>query len=120
MRGKLGDKIRLNHILEAITEIERYLNDADFNTFLDNSMMRFACIKQMEIVGEARNHISEAVKNQFSEIEWSQIVGMRNVFVHEYFGVDTRLVWEIIKNDLPEFKKKVNAIIESINYGHIS
>ena len=60
MRGKLGDKIRLNHILEAITEIERYLNDADFNTFLDNSMMRFACIKQMEIVGEARNHISEA------------------------------------------------------------
>lgn len=115
MRGKLGDKIRLNHILEAITEIERYLNDADFNTFLDNSMMRFACIKQMEIVGEASNHISEAVKNQFSEIEWSQIVGMRNVFVHEYFGVDTRLVWEIIKNDLPEFKKKVNAIIETIN-----
>jgi uncharacterized protein with HEPN domain len=115
MRGKLGDKVRLNHILEAIIEIESYLSDADFHTFMENSMMRFACIKQMEIVGEASNHISEEVKNRFSEIEWSQIVGMRNVFVHEYFGVDTRLVWEIIKNDLPEFKSKVISIIEAVN-----
>ena len=53
MRGKLGDKVRLNHILEAIIEIESYLNDADVDTFLENSMMRFACVKQMEIVGEA-------------------------------------------------------------------
>ena len=96
MRGKFGDKVRLHHILEAIIEIESYLNDADFETFMENSMMRFACIKQMEIIGEASNHISEEVKNRFSDIEWSQIVGMRNVFVHEYFGVDTRLVWEII------------------------
>ncbi|MFN5209251.1 MAG: DUF86 domain-containing protein [Bacteroidota bacterium] len=115
MRGKFGDKVRLNHILEAIIEIESYLNDADFETFMENSMMRFACIKQMEIIGEASNHMSEEVKNRFSDIEWSQIVGMRNVFVHEYFGVDTRLVWEIIKNDLPEFKSKVISIIETIN-----
>jgi uncharacterized protein with HEPN domain len=115
MRGKFGDKVRLNHILEAIIEIESYLNDADFETFMENSMMRFACIKQMEIIGEASNHISEEVKNRFSDIEWSQIVGMRDVFVHEYFGVDTRLVWEIIKNDLPEFKSKVISIIETIN-----
>jgi uncharacterized protein with HEPN domain len=115
MRGKLGDKIRLNHILEAIMEIESYLNKVDFDTFLENSMMRFACIKQLEVVGEASNHISEEVKNKFSEIEWSQIVGMRHVFVHEYFGVDIRLVWEIIKNDLPEFKAKVIAIIGTID-----
>lgn len=85
------------------------------NHFPENSMMRFACIKQMEIIGEASNHISEEVKNRFSEIEWLQIVGMRNVFVHEYFGVDTRLVWEIIKSDLPEFKAKIVAIIETID-----
>ena len=50
MRGNLGDKVRLNHILEAIHEIESYLNNIDFNTFLSNSMMRFACIKQMEVI----------------------------------------------------------------------
>lgn len=85
MRGKLGDKIRLMHILDAIDEIENYLIDTDFKIFVDNSMMRFACIKQMEIIGEASNHISEETKLNFTSIEWSQIVGMRNVFVHEYF-----------------------------------
>ena len=77
-------------------------------------MMRFACIKQMEIVGEASNQISDDTKVKFSTIEWSQIVGMRNVFIHEYFGVDTSLVWEIIKNDLPDLKEKIEIILDSI------
>jgi uncharacterized protein with HEPN domain len=114
MRGKLGDKARLMHILEAINEIENYISKVDFDEFMDNSMMRFASIKQMEIIGEASNHISQEIKEQFSTIEWSQIVGMRNVFVHEYFGVDTTIVWEIIKNDLPELKTKIELILESI------
>jgi uncharacterized protein with HEPN domain len=115
MRGKLGDRVRLNHIFDAIIEVESYLVNADFDTFLNNSMMRFACIKQMEIIGEASNHISEEIKTQFSEIEWSQIKGMRNVFVHEYFGVDSKLVWEIIKDDLPDLKHKVQSIINSLS-----
>ena len=62
MRSSLGDKIRLQQILDAILEIESYLIDVDFNTFLENSMMKFACIKQMEIIGEASNHVSEDAK----------------------------------------------------------
>jgi uncharacterized protein with HEPN domain len=76
--------------------------------------MRFASIKQMEIIGEASNHISQDIKAEFSTIEWSQIIGMRNVFVHKYFGIDTRLVWEIIKNDLPDLRLKIELILESI------
>ena len=70
MRGKLGNIARLNHILEAITEIESYLVNIDLDKFMENSMMRFACIKQIEIIGEASDHITENVKTQFSEIEW--------------------------------------------------
>ena len=114
MRGRLGDKIRLQHVIDAILEIESYLLDTDFTKFMENSMMRFACIKQMEIIGEASNHVSEEIKQKFSDIEWSQIVGMRNIFVHEYFGVDSSLLWEIIKNDLPDLKEKVVDIIKSI------
>jgi uncharacterized protein with HEPN domain len=114
MRGKLGDKVRLQHILDAIIEIEGYLNETDFDGFIQNSMMRFACIKQMEIIGEASNHISDETKAKLSGIEWEQIVGMRNVFVHEYFGVDTNLVWEIIQNDIPELKLKIIKILNSI------
>ncbi len=93
MRGKLGDKVRLQHIYDAILKIESYLVNTEFSDFMENSMMRFACIKQMEIIGEAGNHISDDTKSKFSTIEWSQIVGMRNVFVHEYFGVDSSLAW---------------------------
>lgn len=114
MRGKLGDKARLCHILDAIVEIESYLSEADYELFLNNSMMKFACIKQLEIIGEASVQISDEIKMQFSEIEWSQIRGMRNIFVHEYFGIDTKLVWEIIKLDLPDLKSKVLAIVNTL------
>ncbi len=107
MRGKLGDKARLQHIYDAILEIESYVVSMQFSDFMLNSMMRFACIKQMEIIGEASNHISDEMKSRFSAIEWDQIVGMRNVFVHEYFGVDSTLVWEIIKNDYLTLEKKL-------------
>ena len=56
MQSELGDKIRLQHILDAIAEIQKYLVTAEFSVFFENSMMRFACIKQMEIIGEASNH----------------------------------------------------------------
>jgi len=115
MRSSIGDKIRLQHIIDAIDEIESYVVGADFNKFKDNSMMRFACIKQMEIIGEASNHISEGVKSKFSYIEWRQIVGMRNVFVHEYFGVDTSIIWEIIKEDLPDLKVKIAEVLKNIS-----
>ncbi len=114
MRSELGDKIRLQHILDAIEEIHKYLVAADISVFLENSMMRFACIKQMEIIGEASNHLSPELKSKFSDIEWAQIVGMRNVFAHEYFGIDSGLVWQIIKNDIPELKGKVEHILKSI------
>ena len=113
MRSNLGDKIRLQHILDSIHEIESYLIDVDIDSFLANSMMKFACIKQMEIIGEASNHISEEVKVKFSTIEWGQIIGMRNVFVHEYFGVDSSIVWQIIKGDIPELKERIIEILKS-------
>ena len=114
MRSELGDKIRLQHIIDAISEIQKYVQGVEFSTFLENSMMRFACIKQMEIIGEASNHLSKDLKSKFSDVQWAQIIGMRNVFAHEYFGIDTNLVWEIIKNDIPELKAKISEIIKSL------
>jgi uncharacterized protein with HEPN domain len=112
MRGKLSDEARLRHIYDAILEIESYLADKDFQDFMDKSMMRFACIKQLEIIGEASNHISDETKLAFSSIAWTQIVGMRNIFVHEYFGIDSTLAWEILTNDVPELKIKVKEMLD--------
>ena len=68
----------------------------------------------MEIIGEASNIITKELKSEFSDIEGAQIVGRRNVFEHEYFGIDSGLVWEIIKNDIPELKGKVENILKSL------
>jgi len=114
MKSKLGDRQRLLHILEAIEEIQSYTAKTDLDTFLGNSMMRFACVKQIEIIGEAANTITTETRSTFTELEWKQIIGMRHVLVHEYFGVDFDLIWQVIINDLPQLKEKVKVIITSL------
>jgi len=114
MRSDLGDLARLKHAVEAMEEIETYTSGIDFEQFDSNSMMRYACVKQLEIIGEACRHLSQELKARYSEIPWVHIVGMRNVFVHEYFGIDSMLVWEIVKSDLPEFKEQLLFILAHI------
>lgn len=115
MRGEIGDKFRLHHILDSIREIESYVAEADLNSFLENSMMRFACVKQLEIIGEASGQITSETKAKFQDVEWNKMRGMRNVLVHEYFGIDSQIVWEIILEDLPILKVQIEKIIASIN-----
>lgn len=114
MKGKPGDRQRLFHILEAIEEIQRYTTNTDLKTFLENSMMRFACVKQIEIIGEAANNITPDTRAMFSDVEWQQIIGMRHILVHEYFGVDFDLIWQVIIDDLPILKTKILAVIGNI------
>jgi uncharacterized protein with HEPN domain len=110
----MGDKARLLHILESINEIENYIIGSNREEFYENSMMKFASIKHLEIIGEASNHLSHELKDGFSEIQWRQIVGMRNIFVHEYFGIDTDIVWQIISKDLPLLKGTIIKMLETI------
>jgi len=114
MKGRKGDLARLQHIYEAIVEIEEYARNRNFLDFSTNSMFRFACIKQLEIIGEASNHISGETRQEFSDIQWSQIVGMRNIFIHEYFGIDLNIAWEIIEFDIPELKIKIFEILRKM------
>jgi uncharacterized protein with HEPN domain len=114
MKGKLGDRQRLLHILEAINEIQTYTANTDIKSFLSNSMMRFACIKQIEIIGEAANLVTSETKAIFTDLEWKQIIGMRHILVHEYFGVDFDLIWQVIISDLPVLKEKISNVINTI------
>jgi uncharacterized protein with HEPN domain len=114
MKGRLGDKVRLQHILDAITEIEQYLEGVSYQQFQDNSEKRFATIKQVEIIGEACNAISDEIRLTNSDVPWKPIIGFRNISIHEYFGVNLQLVWEIAKNDLPGLKEKMGNILAAL------
>lgn len=114
MRNSLGDKARLQHIYDAILEIESYVKNSSYEEFKSNTMMHYACVKQLEIIGEAANHITPHFKKLYSEILWREIVGLRNILIHEYFGIDTKIVWDIIKTDVVLLKTQVKEIIEQI------
>ena len=106
MKKELTDKVRISHVLDAIGEVETYLKGVSFEDFLDNSEKRFATIKQIEIIGEACNRMTMSFKKKHPEIKWKEINGFRNISVHEYFGIDLKLVWEIAQNDLPVLKEQ--------------
>lgn len=114
MRDSLGDKARIAHIMEALLEIESYLHGIDIKEFETNSMRRLATIKQLEIIGEAVSRLSPELTEQFSDVEWRKIKGLRNILVHEYFGIDTLLIWQIVQHDLPLFKTQIERVQKSL------
>lgn len=107
MKGKKTDRNRLMHIFNAINNVEEYLEGVTYEQFLIDSEKKYATLKQIEIIGEACNHLSNDFKEIHPAIAWRSIRGFRNFSIHEYFGLDFQIVWEIAKNDLPELKEQL-------------
>lgn len=115
MRGRLPDKVRIQHILDAIAEVEKYITDISLQAFLENSEKRYATIKQIEIIGEACNNITNELRDEHPEIQWKLIRGFRNISIHEYFGVNFHLVWEIATIDLPVLKGQFSVVLINLD-----
>ena len=111
MKPPLSDELRVRHVLDAIKEVGAYLQNVSLDNFLTNSEKRFATIKQLEIIGEACARISPAIKEKYPEVEWNNIIGFRNISIHEYFGVNFQIVWQIAQNDLPVLKQQFSKIL---------
>jgi uncharacterized protein with HEPN domain len=111
MRGINGNIARINHIIDAILEIESYIAGAGYDKFIKNSMMRNAVIRQLEIIGEAAVYITQEYKEKHPDIEWRTVIGLRNILIHKYFGIDNELIWQIVKKDIPEFKEKIKTLL---------
>ncbi|MFC1794838.1 DUF86 domain-containing protein [Planctomycetota bacterium] len=107
-----NDRTYLTHILEAIDSIEEYLQGVTFDQFSSTKMIIDAVVRELEIVGEAANNLSEEFRERHSNILWRRMKDMRNFLIHEYFGVNTKVVWDTCNNDLPSLKQFVNAILE--------
>lgn len=88
----------------------KMLVSCGYDDFTSNFMVIEACLYNVQINGEAVTQLPEDLKNSNSQIPWSLIKGMRNTLIHEYFGTDIPIVWNVIKNDLPSFKEDLKLI----------
>jgi uncharacterized protein with HEPN domain len=77
-------------------------------------MMRFASVKQIEIIGEAANLLTLELRDAYADIAWRQIIGLRHILVHEYFGIDAEVIWQIVENDIPVLKERIAFILDNI------
>ncbi len=100
----------LDDIIEATRKIEKYTKELTFNEFAEDSKVVDAVIRNFEIIGEASKNISTEIKKKYSNIPWKIMSGMRDKLIHEYFGVNKKVLWKTIKEDLPGVKPLITKV----------
>ena len=110
---KKDPQVFLKHILESIDWVEKDTKGMAKEDFLKNVPMQDAVVRRIEIIGEAIRNLPSGIKKENKDVAWQDITDMRNKIIHEYFGVDLELVWEVVKKDVPALKNQVKEILSS-------
>ncbi len=101
------DQKLTKHIFEAIAAIERFSDGKSKEEFMMDEMLSSAVIKKFEIIGEACCRLSSEFQADHANIPWKEIIGMRNILIHDYFGTDLGSIWNSIEEDLPRLKERL-------------
>jgi uncharacterized protein with HEPN domain len=107
-----NQRLYLEDILAAIESIEAFVAGMDLETFQADDKTASAVIRKFEIIGEAVRHVPDDIRTAYSEVEWKEMAGMRDRLIHFYMGVNYRLIWQTIKNDLPITKSHIQKILK--------
>jgi len=104
-------RLRVEDILDAIARIQQYVEGLTFEQFQADQKTVDAVVRNLEIIGEAVRHLSASQEGLPGETPWTDIAGMRNVLIHEYFGVDLKIIWHTIVEVLPKLKVHVRGLL---------
>ena len=99
-------------MLDAIGAIDDFIEGLDFEAFRNDRKTVDAVVRNLEVIGEAARYVPETVREELEDIPWADIVGMRSVLIHEYFGVDYEILWETIKGDLSTLAPLLQAALQ--------
>ena len=111
--SKRKPDVYLQDILESIGHIQRFLDSVSEEEFYKNVEKQDAVLRRLEIIGEAVKHLPDEIRNNHPDVPWRQIAGMRDIIIHEYFGVTLEMVWVVATDDILNLKTKVEEMIES-------
>lgn len=106
-------KVFLDDIIESAAKIKSYTAGLSYKDFLNDDKTIDAVLRNLEIIGEAATKIPENIRQQRSDIEWYKVIGLRNILIHQYSGVDLEIGWQIIFQKLPLFERQIRNILES-------
>lgn len=105
-------RFRITHIIESIEKINRYTEGLSYEDFARQEKTVDAVVRNLEIIGEAARHIPGEVQNKYADVPWGEMHGIRNILIHEYFGVSLPIVWQTITEDLAPLITRLQAIFE--------
>ena len=106
------DRLYLIHISECIERIESYVVGKDKQQFLDSTLIQDAVIRNLQVLAESTQRLSEDAKENQSRVDWFKISGFRNVLVHDYLGIEVERVWNILEKDLPVLKQAIQNMLK--------
>jgi uncharacterized protein with HEPN domain len=100
--------------LESVERIHSYTDHLSEDEFLASYQVQDAVIRRLEIIGEAVKNLPLALRMQHPQVPWREMAGMRDVLIHQYFGVDLKLTWKVVQQDLPELEQEIQAILAEL------
>jgi uncharacterized protein with HEPN domain len=105
----------LDDIIASISKIEKYVNGMSYTDFKNDDKTIDSVVRNLEIIGEAARNVPDDIRKAYQDIPWSEMIALRNKVTHEYFGIDTQIIWETIHNDLPDVGLRIQMVMASIN-----
>ncbi len=112
--AKRDEILFLEEIYESIDLIGRYVSGLTEKEFEENIEKQDAVLRRIEIIGEAVKNLSNTTRTQYPDIPWKEMAGMREVVIHQYFGVTLGMIWRVATSDLILLKEKMSTIIDEL------